>query len=782
MRFHGIFRDVYLLRRPESHLKDFEITTDLQSVQIRTDRPAEFRILDGEQVLAQGICNETLCVEMKNAQLWNAETPYLYTLELRCAGEIIRSRFGLRTIRISARQELLINGTPVKLRGVNHHDTTPDGGWVITREQIREDLLLMKKLNINTIRTSHYPPVPYLAELADELGFYVILETDIETHGFVYRNPNVAWRYDNESPDWPGNVPQWEEEHLERMARALERFKNMTCVIMWSVGNESGYCRSQKKMLQWLRERDNTRLSHCEDESRSGEGALADVFSGMYLSIEQLQQLENDSRCNRPIFLCEYAHAMGNGPGDVWDYWEFIMRHPSFIGGCIWEWCDHAIRYGGKLCYGGDFPDEKTHDSNFCCDGMVFADRKLNSGSMEIAATYAPIRAQWENGKLYVTNLYDFTNFSGMKLFCCVFIDGARVHEIQLAPVLAPKQTMEIDLGYTLPQFCQLGVYLDVSLSGADGVELASSQIHLPVPCKTEARRRKSATLHEHGSEISVEGDGFQYTISRQSGNLTHLCVNGRELLADAVTFDAFRAPTDNEKRMVTLWTGQTGWQGENLENTFNNVHDVRIENDVIQIEGVLAGVSRRPYLRYTLQMQILCDGTICYTLEGMIAKNATWLPRLGFTFPLARRNVAFRYYAMGPQECYCDSCHHGRVDWFESSAAREFVPYVRPQEHGNHICARELIVDERIRFAAENFEFQILPYNAHELAQAKHPEELVHSDKSYVRIDYKNSGLGSASCGPDLAERYRLKEKQVHFTFTLQPVYTVQSRISEGK
>lgn len=770
LRFNGIFRDVYLLRRPRGHLRDFSLHTSRDSVTVTTDRPVQVRILDGETVLAEAPCAQCVQIPMPNATLWNAEAPYLYTLELHCAGEVIQHRFGLREIAISDEQDLLINGTRVLLRGVNHHDATPDNGWSITPAQLKKDLQLMKQLHINTIRTSHYPPVPYLTELADELGFYVILETDIEAHGFIQRNPNVPYHYDNHAPDWPGNWPQWLPEHLERMERALERFKNDTCVIMWSTGNESGYCHAQRRMLEYLRHRDPSRLSHCEDESRSGEGALASVFSGMYLPLEQLEQLAKDPLRLQPVFLCEYAHAMGNGPGDVWDYWEFIRSHPGFIGGCIWEWCDHALYYGGKLCYGGDFPGEKTHDGNFCCDGMLTADRTVNSGTMEIAAAYAPMRARWEDGTLYITNLYDFTSYEALSLLCCVSVDGTQTQRFRLHTELAPNQTQAFELALTLPSSCHLGTYLDVQLLNRNGDQLAAAQLPLPVPVEIMTKTLPPATFLDQGSQITVQGDDFRYIFDRQTGNLTGLSIRGRELLAQPVQFDAYRALIDNDKPMQPLWTAQTGWQGENLEIPFHNVHDMTIRGGSIFVAGALAGISRRPYLHYTMAITVTTDGTIQYTLDGTVAENAPWLPRLGFTFPLAVPDAALRYFAMGPMECYCDSCHHGRVSWFESTAHAEFVPYVRPQENGNHILARALTVDHCLHFTGENFEFQVIPYSARELALAAHPEALCPPTTTYVRIDYRHSGLGSASCGPALAERYRLHEKQIHFTFTLSP------------
>lgn len=772
LRYNGLFRDVYLLRRPKAHLRDFEIITDTTSVKLRTDCAADVVILDGDKEIFRGKCEDNLTITIPEPKLWNAETPYLYTMILSCNGEEITQKFGLRTIALSKKRELLINGVPVKLKGVNHHDTTPDGGWVITNEQIKKDLTLMKQLHMNTIRTSHYPPSPYLTEVANELGFYVVLETDIESHGFVQRNPNTPYGYDVESPDWPGNYPEWKAEHLERMERALERFKNQTSIFMWSTGNESGHCTNHAAMLDYIHARDPYRLAHCEDESRKGSRERADVFSGMYWSMERLQELVDDPEMNRPLFLCEYAHAMGNGPGDVWDYWEFFLAHPECIGGCIWEWVDHAIYYGGKLCYGGDFPEEKTHDGNFCCDGMLFADRTFKPGTMEIAATYAPLRASWCDGKIEILNIYDFTSFENYTVRCQMMVDGNCTKQADYKLALAPKQTCLIDLPEALPASCALGAFADVSLLDAEGNVVCAKQVDLPVPVKAECSTcAQGASLQETAADITVQGEGFAYTISKQTGNLVSAIVNGAEQLAAPVTMSAYRAPTDNEKRMVPLWTRENGWQGENLEYTFNNIHDILIKDGKIFMEGVLGGVSRRPYFRYALEMDIRADGTICYTLDGKIAENATWLPRLGFEFTLAQQNVPFSYFGMGPLECYCDTHHHTRVDRYTSSAEAEFVRYIVPQEQGNHIRTRELTVNNALQFIGDNFDFQVNPYSTHQLHKAMHIEELPQSNVSHLRIDYKNSGIGSGSCGPDLLEKYRFSEKDIHFSFCMKPV-----------
>jgi beta-galactosidase len=768
IRMNGIFRDVYLLRRPEGHLWDFEVKTEEGSVLLRADRACTVRLSDEGKLLSETKCRDFVRIPVKDPVTWNAEKPYLYELELECAGEIIRQKIGFRSIAVSDRQELLVNGTPVKLRGVNHHDTDPDRGWAMTEEDLHRDLLLMKKLHINTVRTSHYPPSPRFLELCNELGFYVILENDMESHGFLRRNPNVSYRYDMEAPVWPGNDPEWKPELLNRMERTLERDKNQTCVILWSVGNESGYGPNQAAMLRWLQKRDPSRLTHCEDESRSGLGELASVFSSMYPAVEKLTEWALDETLKRPVFLCEYAHAMGNGPGDVWQYWEQILQYPKLIGGCIWEWCDHAVRKDGRLLYGGDFKGERTNDGNFCCDGMVFADRTFKAGTMEIAAAYAPFRIRFEKGTIFITNLFDFTNLSEYRVRCTMTVDGAVWEQREYRVTAAPRETAVISPERKFPDTCWLGSYVDVALLRDDGAIAASLQCEGSSKIVPEDPPVVRTALKEDSRYVYAQGQDFAYRFCKQTGSFDSMMLNGTELLSRPIQLTAFRAPIDNDVHMEPYWNYTNNWQGENLDRQFNNVHCVRAEEGLIEAEGVLAGVSRRPYFTYRQRWEIGKRGELRCTLDGEVAQNAPWLPRLGFELWLKKKNMPFSYFANGPMESYRDCRHHGSVAFYSSTAEREYVPYVRPQEHGNHCCARRLDLDGLLRITGSEFEFCVLPYDSRQLYEARHAYELGAPEGTHVRIDVRDSGLGSAACGPDLAPEFRLQEKNVHFCFTV--------------
>ena len=400
-RNNGIFRDVYLLSRPKGHLFDIEIKAQDEKIICRANGTFKASVLSGETEICQKQGSAEVVLDVKSPKLWTAETPNLYTVVIESSGEIITQEVGFRRVEISKKNELLVNGKPVKLKGVNHHDTDAKKGWTMSRQDIKRDLLLMKKLNINTVRTSHYPPSPYFLELCDRLGFYVILETDIETHGFAHRTvENGGYVLDSE--EWPCGNKAFKKEFTERMQRAYERDKNHPSVIIWSTSNESSFGENQRKMISWLRARDKTALVHCEDASRMGQLDQTDIYSRMYLSVANLCAAAENRDINQPIFLCEYAHAMGNGPGGMADYVNAFYSYDNIIGGCIWEWADHTVMVDGIQKYGGDFKGELINDKNFCCDGMVFADRSLKAGSLEVAAAYAPLTIKWDNSKLKV--------------------------------------------------------------------------------------------------------------------------------------------------------------------------------------------------------------------------------------------------------------------------------------------------------------------------------------------------------------------------------------------
>jgi len=654
----------------------------------------------------------------------------------------------------------------VKLHGVNHHDTSAHRGWCQSDEELRRDLLLMKELNINCVRTSHYPPTPKFIELCDEIGLYVVCETDIETHGFLRRLPNVAYRYDVESGAWPCTKAEWRQEFLERMRRMVENYKNHPSIFMWSTGNESGHGCNHIEMIRWTKNRDDTRLVHAEDGSRKGQIHNADVYSMMYSSLADVEGYANCDDINMPVFLCEYSHAMGNGPGDVWYYNELFDKYPKLIGGCIWEWADHVVTVDGVQKYGGDFPGEQTHDGNFCCDGLVFSDRSLKAGSLEAKAAYQPIRTHYEDNRLTVYNRLDFTDLNEYEFQWWIEVDGVRTAGEDLVLEIPAHESRTLEIPYEAVP-CQYGVILNTRLT-RDGREVAHTQHSLP-GILPKVPEEPLADLTEDGQYIYAEGDGFRYTFSKRYGVFTSIQVAGREQLADKPVLTAHRAPTDNDRSIRFRWMQLDEWRGENLDKSFMKTYDCRVENGEILVDGAMSGISRAPLLRYTLRVRISVTGTVDFELTGSVRPDAIWLPRLGYEFTLPEENAVFTYYGNGPVESYRDLCHAGAVGLHISTADREYVPYVRPQEHGNHTAVKLLYIGD-LEFTAENMEICVSQYSTAALTKAEHTDELVSDGRTHLRIDYKVSGLGSNSCGPELEKPYRLDEKEVMFRFTLRP------------
>ena len=768
-RFNGIFRDCYILQRPHDHLGDIEIIPNDKSIDIKLDREADIRIFDGETLLAEGH-GKVFSHVVENPVLWSAEKPYLYRVELERNGEIITQKIGLRKVEISENYELLINGVSVKLFGVNHHDTSKFRGWCQTDEELRADLLLMKELNINCVRTSHYPPTPKFIEMCDELGFYVVCETDLETHGFIRRYANAGYQFDMESNEWPATMPHWKKEFVERMMRMVENYKNHTSIIMWSTGNESGHGCNHIEMIRWTRKRDASRLIHCEDASRKKQIHNADVYSHMYPSLEEVERFAQMDDINMPVFLCEYSHAMGNGPGDVYHYCELFDKYPKLIGGCVWEWADHVVVEDGVQKYGGDFPGELIHAGNFCCDGMVFADRSLKAGSYEVKAAYQPIRTTYENGVLSVRNRLDFTDLKEYEFTYWIEVDGKTTAQKTVVLDCAPHATVNLPIEYVEAE-CRYGVYLNTSLK-KNGKECAVTQHALPC-WVIEEKASEKAVLTEDDRNVYASGEGFCYTFSKHDGNFSSIVIDGEEQLAEKTKISAFRAPTDNDRHVKKFWANFNDWEGENLNVAFNKAYNCEIKDGIIVIEGALAPVSRIPVMKHTLTVAIHADGTVDFSMRGNIRKNAIWLPRLGFEWTLPAQSDSFTYYGHGPIESYRDMCHWAPVGLYDSTAEQEYVPYVMPQEHGNHNGVKLLRIGKLEFTADKSFECNVSQYSIDALFKANHTDELVKDGKVHLRVDYKVSGIGSHSCGPALERKYRLEEKEILFNFSVKPVHS---------
>lgn len=813
-RFSGIFRDVYLLLREKNHIRDVNILTGEDTLSFSLSMKgencpsAEAFLYDGEILVAElPVQEQKGSYQSSTVEKWSAETPKLYTLLLHCGREWLPFSVGFRSIATSKNGALLINGAAVKLKGVNHHDTHPLKGHVMSAADLRKDLLVMKSLNINTVRTSHYPPAPEFIQMCSELGLYVVDEADIECHGFAPRIPGGGYQAYHE--DWPTDQDEWYASLLDRVSRMVERDKNQPCVIMWSMGNEAGYGKNFDRLSKWIKEREDSRLLHYERANMIEESPGMDVVSYMYSSLDFMEE-EKKKADQRPFFLCEYAHAMGNGPGGLTDYMDMFYSHPRMIGGCIWEWADHVIERDKKRYYGGDF-GELTHDSNFCVDGLVMADRSLKAGSLQAKEAYAPWNVVWEDekkGLIRIHNRYDFTNLMEKELRWEVRVDDRVVRSgterLDLLPgkekvmetwgegglLQAENPTSGISAD-ELPSSCRLGAYLNLYLVETEetkwraaGEIIGRKQLKLPVPVMGEAPEK---TGYAEGFRVRKEGvflfvehvSGDAYVFHREKGTLCQIRKQGRDLMTWEACLSIFRAPTDNERDIKASWgLSEDNGSGWNIDRMFHKCYDFTAEEGnqevKITVKGSLSGVARKPGIRYEASYTITKTGTLQIRMQVQVAEEMIALPRFGYEFFLPYEMEKLTYFGMGPYENYEDLCDHTTIGLYESDASREYFPYEKPQECGNHIKTSWLEVsDQNGRslsfYGCPDFSFQALHYSARELTVKKHKHELQEGKETILRIDYRNSGIGSASCGPQLPEQYSITEKSFPFAVDIR-------------
>lgn len=807
-RMTGIFRDVYLLSRPKNHIRDFFVKTLLDETYTKANVTIDFNYTGtkvpttctladatGAILSTQVVSDTSLSIEVKNPILWNAETPYLYTLAITTPDEVIYQKVGIRCIEIKA-DIIYVNGVKVKFKGANRHDSDPVTGYTISREQALKDLILMKESNINAIRTSHYPNAPWFTQLCNEYGFYVVGESDLEAHG-------ATRFYGGGADNTYGDLVQNEifaAAILDRNERNVIRDKNNPCIIMWSMGNEAGYSKAFEDTGRFIKSYDPTRLLHYEGSvhetgPHKNDTSMLDVYSTMY---ESPASIENYLETNqKPYMLCEFVHAMGNGPGDIEDYFECIYKHDRFVGGFVWEWCDHAIDRGitteGKKIfhYGGD-SHEFPHDGNFCVDGMVSPDRVPHPALAEYKNVIRPVRATLidaKKGEILLHNLLDFTNLKDyVSLQAELFYDGEIVETYQLETIdLLPhdKLVINVPINQTYLTDTTMNKSLSIKIIYIQAVDkaltnaghiLGFDQFILKENTSTFVHARtfthNTINIEENSSKILLTGGNFSYVFNKLRGNFDSMVIDNHNILDKPLEFNIWRAPIDNDRRVRDIW------ERAGYDRALTRVYETSItqENNVVAIRTRLAinAIQIQHIVDLNITWFIGSDGIVTMELDGKRNTALPFLPRLGLRFFLPKDYKNVEYLGYGPNESYIDKHRSSWLGRFKSSVDDLYVDYIKPQENSSHYNCEEAILSSplgksiRVSTTAP-FSFNASRYTQEELAQKAHNYELQQSDYTLLCVDYKMSGVGSNSCGPDLAEKYQLCEEAISFKVTLQ-------------
>ena len=825
-RMSGIFREVFLLARDKKHIEDVFIKTSLSdgfetadiSIEVTApelDYAYTLFAPSGEVVAAgNGSSGKDTRICLDAPVLWCDEAPNLYTLLLSSGSEVIPFFVGLKDMRVID-QVIYINGKKVKCKGVNRHDSHHLLGAATPMDHMLRDLYILKRHNINTIRCSHYPNDPRFLSLCDKIGFYVINEADIETHGANHLN---FWDYFTNNPDWT-------EAYLDRAERMLERDKNHVCVIMWSVGNESGTGMNHAAMYDYFHKRMPNCMVHCEDVSRrwlqynkihysSVQCAdhatdmdyhkATDIISVMYIPVDDCVEMTKDKRIDVPVFLCEYSHAMGNGPGDLKEYWDAIYKNDKFFGGCVWEFTDHSVAIGEdrltnpKFTYGGDFKDE-THDSNFCVDGLVYPDRRVHTGLLEYKQVLKPFaisKVDFDKCTFSLKNLRHFNSLSDLSLFWS-FTQRGEVKKSGIIPAVKVAAGRSMQYSFDLSGIDRtLGGELLISLRqnaptlwAEMGYEVGFEQFTIADTSEkqnllTPALRGAIPTLTEDEEAFTVKVANTVYTFSRKLGLVCSIVDNGREMLSSPISPTIWRAPTDNDRKIKVVWHDN----GYDLAKSIcRGLEVVRIDENAVALCAslVLARGRYMPNARLTVNYTVLSDGSLVVNTHAEICKarfdekrDRPPLPRFGFEFKMPEENERLRYFGMGEVESYIDKHHAAKKGVFETTVTEHFEPYIRPQENMAHTDTDWVAVSNLTGHGlyalstGSSFSFNCSHYTAKQLTDTAHDHELVPLKETVVNIDYRHAGIGSASCGPTLDKRWQLCEDVIDFEFRLRPSF----------
>ena len=811
-RMSGIFRDVYILKRPKQAISDYHIKTRIEDmlakveIEMKFYSPLNVKISiedrNGAVVALGSIAEEgTAVLEIASPELWNTENPYLYKLILETENEVIVDHIALRKIEIKD-QVIYLNGQKIKFRGVNRHDSDPVTGFTINPEQITTDLTLMKQHNFNAIRSSHYPNAPFFYEMCDKYGFMVIDEADIEAHGpfMIYRKEDTDY---NRFKRWNEKIaddPVWEKAIVDRVKLMVERDKNRFCIVMWSMGNESAYGCNFEKALEWTKNFDPDRITQYESAryrnyDETYDYSNLDVYSRMYPALSEIQEyLDKDG--SKPFLLVEYCHSMGNGPGDFEDYFQMIQDNDKMCGGFVWEWCDHAIAHGtaenGKTiyAYGGDHGEE-IHDGNFCMDGLVYPDRTVHTGLLEYKNVYRPARVisyDKESGELVLHNYMDFDDLKDyVKISYELTQDGLVISKGKLPEVsAAPHSEGKINLKINVPESgkCYLKFIYHLKkelplldedhILGFDEIEVSQKDAKCQSAEKWVEKTVTDSELQvsEDDTQIHIKGREFAYTIDRRTALFTEMKFAGREYLNHPMELNIWRAPTDNDMYI------KSEWKKAHYDKAYTRAYTT----EVVQGKHGVKITSHASVVAETVQK--ILDVTITWKIEAAgkidadiaVTKDDEFpdLPRFGVRMFLDKKLSAVRYFGMGPQESYCDKHQAASHGLYRADVGDLHEDYIRPQENGSHYdCEYVELNNSRygiVASAEKAFSFNASYYTQEELEKKTHNYELTESDSVVFCVDYALNGIGSNSCGPVVLDQYRFDDVLFRFQFTLIP------------
>ena len=825
-RLSGIFRNVYLFSTPQMHIRDFEVRTDLDSdyrdavlhvtarvhnygthafrnprVEVTLYDPqgqlvaSEVLASDATDYLRSGAESVLLMrADVKNPLKWSAEKPNLYTLVLRLknnsgkAVEFESARVGFRKVEIRGNQ-FLVNGQPILIKGVNRHEHDPDTGHYVTEKSMRKDILLMKQFNINAVRTCHYPDDPRWYELCDEYGLYLIDEANIESHGMGYRPDQTL-----------ANRPEWEKAHLDRIQRMVERDKNHPSVIIWSMGNEAGFGTNFEVCSEWIHRRDPSRPVHYE---RAWQRPQVDVVSVMYPRVSWLEEY-GQTYTDRPFIMCEYAHAMGNAVGNLQEYWDVIEKYPQIQGGAIWDWVDQGLRKkdarGREFwAYGGDYGD-MPNDKNFCINGLIFPDRKIPPKLWEVKKVYQNIGFTPEDlasGKIGIQNKFFFTNLDEFEFAWTLSEDGMVIQSGVLPPLdTAPGASGFVHIPFTKPALkpgAEYWLMLSATLKkdytwAKRGHEIAWAQFKIPfaeqpVPVLS-TEKMPPLSVEESEKAIVLSSRNFRAVFDKKTGLFSELAFRGKKRVQSGPRLEAFRAPTDNDKHLAKSWY-KAGLN--RLKETVQSVETKKRSDREFQIvvKKIVSGTDSAGF-HWTETVTVFGSGAIAIRNHvepfGALPDE---LPKLGVRFDLPENLENLIWYGRGPQENYPDRKTGAAVGVYHSTVTEQVVPYVRPQETGNKENVRWVALTDRKKngllvVADSLLSMTALHFTANDLDKANHINELTPCKEVYLSLDAKQLGLGNASCGPPVLEKYAFHPRPMDFGFVLLPYETKMGRLQD--